>query len=346
MWCLIPFTSSQELAAESLPTSSAGIALLAQSKSKVIPEKFCLHGSLTETYLDSLFGTTLPLSAPTTQTQPVTSGGCAQSETTCASVADSLAKIFQQPGTALESTARDLDFGAKWHESSVRYDRATSSWKTHQCLWQEVLPWSSVILPKWGMTRNGVVYRHRTLERPISGKGSGCEPNGQDFHHTPTCGGMDGGSNSRRALKERMRNWPTPTANCKNRAGHQGRDGGLNLQTAVAKFPTTTATQYKGWSAGHNRADPDDRLDYTIEREASQGGEGGRLAPEFVEWLMGWPKNWTALDAKVEKHCGWEQEDMSVPRVTKSCANRADRLKALGNGQVSKCVVAAWVVMV
>jgi hypothetical protein len=39
---------------------------------------------------------------------------------------------------------------------------------------------------------------------------SGFVPNGETFFHTPNCTGMDGGSNSRKALKKRM--LPTPTA--------------------------------------------------------------------------------------------------------------------------------------
>jgi len=59
-------------------------------------------------------------------------------------------------------------------------------------------------------------------------------------------------------------------------------------------WPTPTATQYKGWYLLHNRADTDDRLDYTVEREAHQSGAGGKLNPDWVEWLMGWPIGWTA----------------------------------------------------
>jgi hypothetical protein len=67
------------------------------------------------------------------------------------------------------STANDPACGRTWLESSVRYDRATHSWKTHPCLSDEVLPESSVTLPKWGMTRDGVVSPLPTLERRTRG---------------------------------------------------------------------------------------------------------------------------------------------------------------------------------
>jgi DNA (cytosine-5)-methyltransferase 1 len=43
----------------------------------------------------------------------------------------------------------------------------------------------------------------------------GLLPNNETFFHTPNTTGMDGGSNSRKALKKRMAdtpsgNWPTP----------------------------------------------------------------------------------------------------------------------------------------
>jgi hypothetical protein len=60
-----------------------------------------------------------------------------------------------QSKTPKASTEAPADCGAKWQESSVRYDLATSSWKTARCLLSEDLPWSSVTLPKWGMMRNG-----------------------------------------------------------------------------------------------------------------------------------------------------------------------------------------------
>ena len=58
-------------------------------------------------------------------------------------------------------------------------------------------------------------------------------------------------------------------------------------------LPTPTASDYKGWSAGHKRAnDPTNRLDFAIE---SVNKVGGTLNPEFVEWLMGFPIGWTDL---------------------------------------------------
>jgi DNA (cytosine-5)-methyltransferase 1 len=107
--------------------------------------------------------------------------------------------------------------------------------------------------------------------------------------------------------------WPTPTANqdkkargnpLKNAEDTMRRGFSLGLPEVVAwrmagrVWPTPTATQHKGWSPNHNRADTDDRLDYTVERQSFQPGQSTppmRLNPAWVEWLMGWPSGWTDL---------------------------------------------------
>lgn len=91
-------------------------------------------------------------------------------------LADSRVRTYQLPGMEPESTVSDQAFGEKWHESSVRYDRDSSSWRTHRCLFEEDLPWSSVILPSWGMTLDGVLWEPPTSGRPISVIVSGLWP--------------------------------------------------------------------------------------------------------------------------------------------------------------------------
>lgn len=214
-------------------------------------------------------------------------------------VAASRAKTSAQPEAAQVLTVSEAECGAKWPASSVRYDPATSSWKTAHCLWDEDLPWSSVILPTWGMTRNGFVYRHPTAERPISGTGFGLWP-------TPLASdGAKGGPNQRGGkgdlrLPSAVHQWPTPTV-CGNynRKGASATSGdGLATVVKQRTWPTATATASKGWSPNHNRAMTDDRLDYSVERESFQPGQQTppmRLNPEWVEWLMGWPIGHTGL---------------------------------------------------
>jgi DNA (cytosine-5)-methyltransferase 1 len=77
----------------------------------------------------------------------------------------------------------------------------------------------------------------------------------------------------------------------------------ISLEAAVkwTVFPTPTALDGKGsGKTGTLR----DRLDYAAERGATKSNEydsppptGGQLNPQWVEWLMGFPPEWTALDA-------------------------------------------------
>jgi len=106
---------------------------------------------------------------------------------------DFLAKISRPQVTAWELKGLAPAYGVKWQELSMRYDLKSSRWKTHQCLWEEDLLWSSVNLPKWGMTRAGVSW-----ELLISG------------HRTSVIGSGLSRRNPRSPCLKRM--WPTPVA--------------------------------------------------------------------------------------------------------------------------------------
>jgi hypothetical protein len=101
------------------------------------------------------------------------------------------ARTLAQPEGERGSQGQGLVCGRKWRELSVKYDRDSSGWKTHQCLFPEVLPWSSVTLPKWGMMRDGVLWE-RTMPARLTrgiGVGSWPTPNQRDWKDSgPTQG--------------------------------------------------------------------------------------------------------------------------------------------------------------
>lgn len=173
------------------------------------------------------------------------------------------ARTSVSPVKAQASMETKAAFGAKWLGSFAKYDRGSCSWKTHQCSLFEGLMSCSVTWPKWGLMQDGECWEHTTLVRPTSATAFGL--------------------------------WPTPTVcGLYNRKG-ASKTSGDGLATAVRRFPTPTASAAKGWSRNHNRANTNDRLDYTVEREASKKAVIGRLNPTWVEWLMGWPIGWTGL---------------------------------------------------
>lgn len=159
------------------------------------------------------------------------------------------------------SKGHALGFGRKWLESSVRFDRSSSEWRTHRCLWAEALPWYSVTLPHSGLMRDGVVYRPLNSARLTNGLARGWS--GETL--------------------------PTPSV-------------------AMAKGSSAKAlTRVNGRSRLRNR------LDYWVERD----GKNGRLNPEFVEWVMGWPIGWTGVaPLETGKFREWQQQHGAYWRMS------------------------------
>jgi len=116
-------------------------------------------------------------------------------------------------------------------------------------------------------------------------------PDNQTFFHTPNTTGMDGGSNSRKALKKRMDMLPTPNARDwkdSQTAGNR-KSPGLGV---VVHWPTPTTKGITGGSGGWDLLNKNT----TVEEARLMGaGNGGQLNPPWVEWLMGWPIGWTDL---------------------------------------------------
>jgi len=103
------------------------------------------------------------------------------------------------------------------------------------------------------------------------------------------------------AVKARREQFATPQAR-DFRSGQSSRwddpNRSRNLNDQVAKFPTPSASDYKGAGAtGKLRH----RLDYAVERGAAKSKifeantTGGKLNPHWVAWLMGWPLQFTQV---------------------------------------------------
>jgi hypothetical protein len=129
-----------------------------------------------------------------------------------------------------ELTASDQECGKKWLASFVKYDHDMSLWKTHQCsLLGDLEPFLET-WPQWGLMRDGECWEQQTLEQTIRGTEYGLSPNGVDSFHTPNTTGLDGGSNSRKALKKRQ--WMSPQSrDWKDTGSTQGNRKSPNLGT-------------------------------------------------------------------------------------------------------------------
>lgn len=233
---------SQALVEAFSPTSYAATEPCAQLNVMPSPQQFWRNDKTMEPSRFSRFG---PTYAPLT---------AARGEALLKSFREaSRAKTSAPLGGAQASKERAPGFGSRWAESSVRFDRSSCGWRTHRCLWDEGLRWSSVTLPQWGLMLDGVVYQLRTLGHPTSGIAPGWS--GETL--------------------------PTPSV-------------------AMAKGSSENAlTRVNGKSRLRNR------LDYWVERD----GKAGRLNPNFVEWVMGWPIGWTDVaPLEMDKFLAWQQQ--------------------------------------
>ncbi|MBT2789170.1 hypothetical protein [Paraburkholderia strydomiana] len=157
--------------------------------------------------------------------------------------------------------------------------------------------------------------------------------------------------------------WPTPAADDTGARSKPYAQGGTPLSYALrALYPTPMKTDAAGASPSRMR------------RHTPQlccHADGGPLNPSWVEWLMGWPINFTDLAPLDPAHFeAWTRQNAPqaapepdpwfaidpatleprapgyVPRMAiDKVRNRAKRIEALGNGQVPRAVVQAWHVL-
>lgn len=122
-------------------------------------------------------------------------------------------------------------------------------------LWREFFRLVQLLRPRWVVVENVAALRTRGYDRIHD------DLEGAGYSVWPTVVGADDVG----APHRRKRAWIV---------AHTDRDA------------------WKGWSPGHNRAHTNDRLDYTIERQAAESGTRGHLSPRFVSWMMGYPLDW------------------------------------------------------
>ena len=276
---------SQVLVEEYLAANSLDGEQSVQSNGKPIPQAYCARDKMTVFSRLSRFGMTF---APLTD--------ILGEELLMSSVVAFHVRTLVPQEKAQELMENDQECGEKWHASFVKYDQDSSSWRTHQCSLLGDLDEFSETWPQWGLMRNGECWEQRMLEQTIRGTEFGLSPNGVDSFHTPNTTGLDGGSNSRKALKKRKETWPTPDANCgqrvtqlnwtsKRKSGHSAQYT-INQAVRDKMFPTPTAHNSKegNYPSEQNRNTP------SLATYA-----GGKLNQMWVEWLMGWPLGWTDL---------------------------------------------------
>jgi hypothetical protein len=166
---------------------------------------------------------------------------------------------------AQELMESDQECGEKWLASFVKYDPDTSLWRTHQCSLLGDLELFLETWPQWGLMRDGECWEQMPLEPITSATEFGLLVN----FPTPTVGMVTGGQNPEKGgqvglgYMARKNKWPTPRT--------AGMCGGTGSWELLNKNTTKEEARLMG------------------------AGNGGKLNPTWVEWLMGWPLGWTDL---------------------------------------------------
>jgi hypothetical protein len=164
----------------------------------------------------------------------------------------------------------DQECGATWQESSEKWTQLSLLSKTHQCSEQEDSALLSMTLTRWGSMQSGAVSPLQPSELITNETGCGlwASPNARDWKDS----GASQGNRKSPNLGTQV-HWPTPRT--------KGMCGGTGSWDLLNKNTTVQEARLMG------------------------AGNGGKLNPTWVEWLMGWPLGWTDLKPLVmdKSHC-------------------------------------------
>ena len=86
------------------------------------------------------------------------------------------AQTFPVPEREQESTEKPAPCGDTWQGSLAKFDRASSSWRTHQCLLFEDSTECLETFPRWGSMRDGELWEQTPPAFPITAPDCGWLP--------------------------------------------------------------------------------------------------------------------------------------------------------------------------
>ena len=191
----------------------------------------------------------------------------------------------------------------KWLSSFARWNRETASWEAAQ---RSLLNSSTEFSQTWpssGSMLNGECWERPTLEGPIAPHIVMTHNRAKVDQERPVCLEL-----TMDQVEKEM--CTIPLVRPKHNRGSLSRASEDMPTTGAATFPTPTVAMRKGSSIGAltrntGKSRMNDRLDYRIEGS----GLTGRLNPTWVEWLMGWPIGWTALQPlAMDRFREWQRQ--------------------------------------
>lgn len=232
----------------------------------------------------------------------------------------SLPASHVSPGVLQESKREQRmkdGFGGTLKESFARFDPVSYSWKTSQVsLMGELTPFLGT-WPKSGSMLNGVCSKRLQLVQAITEIGSFYSPivpkEGVTFPTPSVMDSSQDGTMVRKVAKESLARggwrgislplcvklFPTPTLAESKNSPYQTSNGKRypTLLGHVQMFPTPDANPDKYRLKGNSQAS-----------KSLNALHGGKLNPQWVEWLMGWPIGWTDLGHVVMELCHFKPQ--------------------------------------
>lgn len=213
------------------------------------------------------------------------------------------ARTSASPEPERGSTVIGLASGLSTCGSFAHFDPGSSSWKTYQLSLLEGSESYSEAWPRAGTTLSGIAF-----PQPPSAPLTAVTGSSWSRGESPTPSAIPYGSSQ-------ARTWATPIASDGRAKGTTGRVGrgqsGASLAGMARHWPTPTAGDEKRSGSrapprrpGNSAHDGTSLTDATCRTPGrphpttcTHGGEcRWRLNPRFVEWLMGFPPDWTDVD--------------------------------------------------
>ena len=199
--------------------------------------------------------------------------------------------LLQQDSPASRGQSQETEKELKMNDGSgptssdwfARYDPEASSWRTSQVSFMEELNTFSETWPRSGSMRNGQVFEHQTLARPIveSGSLSWASPVAADA--------------AQGDIENENTKYVTTGTGRLRKISNNGESGSLGLAREVKHWQTPSANED---AAGTINGNMQHMLSHQVQVATgitSTNDTGQRLNPLFVEWLMGWPEGWLVL---------------------------------------------------
>jgi len=185
----------------------------------------------------------------------------------------------------LVSQEKGLVCGNTWPALLAKYNQSTHSWKTAQCSLFEDLELSLETWPKWGLMQDGVCWEQTPLVLPTSETVYGFS--------LPTPVASD--ATSGEVIGKNDKFYTTSTG-MPRKVNQKGTDGSVGLARLVQMWPTPKCSDSRHAISRHI-TDPDGFWKSNLGEVvmSMETPSNGRLNPQWVEWLMGWPIGWTDL---------------------------------------------------